>query len=308
MSSHDRLPPTERAHPAVTDLAALSTPDLLAAMNTEDGLVPDIVREQLPAIARAVESVEGRLRDGGRLVYVGAGTSGRIALMEAAEARPTFGVPADMVLGVIAGGLPAITASQEGAEDDTDAARDKIEELGVGAADAVVGISASGRTPYVIAAVQEARRRGALTIGISCDDDAPLVVEVDIPICPVVGPELVAGSTRLKAGTAQKLVVNMLTTAVMVRLGRVHGQLMVDLQAVNEKLRRRAQRIVEEISGRSGPEVDAALLEAGWSPKLAVVMLDRGVSADAARRLLATGQSLPELLAEQAHNDAGPPR
>jgi N-acetylmuramic acid 6-phosphate etherase len=299
VSSFDQLPPTERPHPVVTDLAAMSTFDLLAAMNDEDGLVPEIVREQLPAIARAVEAVEGRLRDGGRLVYVGAGTSGRIALMEAAEARPTFGVPPGMVIGVIAGGLPAITESQEGAEDDTGAAVHQMAELGVGAADAVVGISASGRTPFVVAAVQEARRLGALTIGISCDDVAPLVTEVEIPICPVVGPELIAGSTRLKAGTAQKLVLNMLTTAVMVRLGRIHGQLMVDLQAVNEKLRRRAQRIVEEISGRSGPDVEQALVEAGWSPKVAIVMLDRGVDADTAHRLLATGQSLPELLAER---------
>jgi N-acetylmuramic acid 6-phosphate etherase len=303
VSSSQQLPPTERAHPAVTDLAALSTPDLLAAMSAEDVLVPEIVREQLPAIARAVEGVERRLRAGGRLVYVGAGTSGRIALMEAAEARPTFGVPPDMVVGMIAGGLPALTASQEGAEDDTVAAEREIDELDIGPGDAVVGISASGRTPYVIAAVRQARRRGALAIGLSCDDGAPLVDEVEIAICPVVGPELVAGSTRLKAGTAQKLVVNMLTTAVMVRLGRIHGQLMVDLQAVNEKLRRRAQRIVEEVSGRPGPDAEAALVEAGWSPKLAIVMLDRGVGPDDARRLLATGQSLPELLADHDRTD-----
>lgn len=303
MSSADRLPLTERPHPAVTDLAGLSTPDLLAAMNAEDSLVPKAVAAQLPAIARAVDAIEQRLRDGGRLVYVGAGTSGRIALMEAAEARPTFGVPPDMVIGAIAGGLPALTASQEGAEDDTEAARRTIDEVDISAADAVVGISASGRTPYVIAAVQEARRRRALTIGVSCDDGAPLVSEVDIPICPIVGPELIAGSTRLKAGTAQKLVANMLTTAVMVRLGRVHGQLMVDLQPVNEKLRRRAQRIVEEVSGRSTAEAEAALLAAGWSPKLAIVMLTRGVDADAARRLLASGQSLPELLAAEDRDD-----
>jgi len=303
VSAADPLPPTERRHPAVSDLGALSTPDLLAAMNAEDSIVPEVVRGQLPAIARAVAAIEQRLRGGGRLVYVGAGTSGRIALMEAAEARPTFGVPADMVLGDIAGGLPAITASQEGAEDDTDAARKRIGELAIAPGDAVVGISASGRTPYVIAAVQEAHRRGALTIAVSCDDGAPLVSEAHIAICPVVGPELIAGSTRLKAGTAQKLVANMLTTAVMVRLGRVHGHLMVDLQAVNEKLRRRALRIVEEVSGHSSAQAEAALLEAGWSPKLAIVMLTQGIGAEDARRLLATGQSLDEILAIEVRED-----
>jgi N-acetylmuramic acid 6-phosphate etherase len=299
VTSPDRLPPTEQPHPAITDPGALSTIDFLAAMNTEDSLVPEVVREQLPVIGRAVDAVAVRLRAGGRIVYVGAGTSGRIALMEAAEARPTFGVPPEMVVGLIAGGLPAITESQEGAEDDIEAARRAIAELAVGPDDAVVGISASGRTPYVVSAVREARRRGALTIGLSCVDGAPLVTDAEIPITTVVGPELIAGSTRLKAGTAQKLVANMLTTAVMVRLGRVHGQLMVDLQAVNEKLRGRAQRIVEEVIGRTGPDVDAALREAGWSPKLAIVMLARDVGAEGARRLLATGQSLPELLAEE---------
>lgn len=297
-------PITERLNEASGSLDALSTGEMLELINAEDAGVPAAVARELPAIARAVDELAERLRAGGRLVLLGAGTSGRLALMQAAEARPTFGIPATTVVGVMAGGRTAESLPREGAEDDSSAGQQEIGALEVTERDAVVGISASGRTPFVLAALAEARARGALTVGLCCDHPAPLSEAVDIAIHPVVGPEVVAGSTRLKAGTAQKLVLDMLTTGVMVRLGRVHGNLMVGVQGTNAKLRRRARRIVEQVTGLSGEQVESALAEADWSARVAIVMLVRRVAAGEARRLLEGGVALRELIGEQPRTEA----
>ena len=281
------LPPTERSNEASERLETHSTLEILELMNREDALVATAVGAQLRAIGEAVDEIVERIRSGGRLIYLGAGTSGRMATMEAAEAPPTFGVPPGTVVGLIAGGSDAVQAARERAEDDADGGAEEVRRLEVAAGDALVGVSASGRTPFVLAAVAEARRRGALTIGVCCDDAAPLASAADIAICPLVGPEILAGSTRLKAGTAQKLVLNMLTTAAMIRLGRVHGNLMIDVRATNAKLRERARRIVAEVSGAPEDEVAAALDATEWSARAAILMLTRGLSADEARAVSA---------------------
>lgn len=293
------LPATERANLAAIPLDEMSTLEMLERINGEDAGVASAVRAELPAVARAVDAIAERLRNGGRLILLGAGTSGRLALMQAAEARPTFGIPASMVTGAMAGGPDALTHSIEGAEDDVAAGGRQIEELAVAGQDAVVGISASGRTPFVLGALAKARERSALTIGLCCDDPTPMSDAVEIAIHPIVGPEIIAGSTRLKAGTAQKLVLDMLTTAVMVRLGFVHANLMVGVQGTNAKLRDRARRIVEQVTGRTGAPVDDALAAAGWSARLAIVMLARDVDVAEARQLLGTGARLADLIGEE---------
>ena len=289
------LPTTERSNEAIRPLDELSTPEILRLMNAEDGRVAQAVAHELPAVVRAVEEVTARLRGGGRLILVGAGTSGRLALMQAAEAPPTFGIPLTMVIGVMAGGPDALIRSKEGAEDDAVAGAAEMRRVDVKSDDSLVGISASGRTPFVLGALQEARVRSALTIGLCCDDPSAVSAAVDIAIHPLVGPEVLAGSTRLKAGTAQKLVLDMLTTAVMVRLGLVHSNLMVGVQGTNAKLRGRARRIAAEVSGRSDEQVEAALVEADWSARVAIVMLARRVDAAQARRLL-DARPLAEIL------------
>lgn len=291
MSRHE-LPPTERINEASRELATLGTLEILELMNAEDARVASAVGERLPAIRDAVDGIVGRLQHGGRLIYLGAGTSGRMATMEAAEAPPTFGVDPAIVIGLIAGGTGAVRAAREGAEDDAGGGAAEVDQLRVTADDAVVGVSASGRTPYVLAAVATARERGALTIGVCCDDAAPLVEAAEIAITPLVGPEILAGSTRLKAGTAQKLVLNMLTTAAMVRLGRVHGNLMVDVRPTNEKLRARAARIVGEISGAGQAEVAAALEATGWSVRAAILVLTRDMTP--AQAIEALGEATPD--------------
>lgn len=286
MTSHERdgLPPTERVNDASADLEARSTLEILQIMNREDAGVATAVGACLPVIRDAVDAIVARLADGGRLAYLGAGTSGRIATMEAAEAPPTFGVDPDTVIGVIAGGSGAVKAAHEGAEDDERGGADEVRRLGIGRRDALVGISASGRTPFVLGAVAEARSRGALTVGVCCDDEAPLAMATQFAICPLVGPEVLAGSTRLKAGTAQKLVLNMLTTTSMIRLGRVHGNLMVDVRATNAKLRERARRIVSQVTGADDEVVGAALAATNWSARAAIRAIAGGASAPHARR------------------------
>jgi len=291
------LPGTERANEATTPLDEMSTLDMLQLFNREDARIPAAVAAELPAVGLAVDAVADRLRRGGRLILLGAGTSGRLALMQAAEAPPTFGIPHTTVIGVMAGGSDAAVRPREGAEDDAAGGADQILGLEVGGSDAVVGISASGRTAFVLGALAEARARSALTVGLCCDHPAPVSEAVDIAIHPIVGPEIVAGSTRLKAGTAQKLVLDMLTTAVMVRLGLVHQNLMVGVQGTSAKLRARARRIVEQVSGLSGAPVEEALAESGGSARVAIVMLARGVGAAEATRLLATGRRLADILA-----------
>ncbi len=281
---------TERPNEASAGLETLGTRQILELMNAEDARIAAAVADQLEPITAAVDAIVSRVRAGGRLIYLGAGTSGRLATMEAAEVPPTFGVPPGMVVGLIAGGTDAVQAAREGAEDDTAGGATEVRRLDVGERDALVGVSASGRTAFVLAAVAEARSRGAVTIGVCCDDRAPLAEVTDIPICTVVGPEVLAGSTRLKAGTAQKLVLNMLTTAAMIRLGRVRGNLMIDVRPTNVKLRERARRIVIDISGANDAEVDAALTATGWSARAAVLVLTKGLTADEA---LAAADQLP---------------
>lgn len=275
----DRLA-TEQINPRTADLDRLDTPGILERLNDEDQQVAPAVRQALPAIARAVDLAVERWRRGGRIVLFGAGTSGRLATLDAAELGPTFGVPPDRYLARIAGGPIALQRSVEGAEDDAaDGARAAAD---LTAEDLAFGLAASGRTPWVIAALEVARRRGAATVGLACVPDPALAGLVDVAIVVVTGPEAIAGSTRLKAGTAQKLVLNAFSTALMIRLGKVYGNLMVDVQATNEKLRRRAARLVERIAGVDRLTAERALTEAG-DVKTAIVTLRLGISVAEAR-------------------------
>jgi len=291
---------TEAARPDLADLDDRSTTDLVNLLVDEDALIAPAVGRARAAIAAAVDVVSQRLRAGGRLVYVGAGTSGRLAVLDAAELLPTYGAGTDMVVALVAGGSSAVMEAAEGAEDDEDAARADIDRTGVGPADVVVGISASGRTPYVLAAVEAAAKAGAATIGIANNSDSALGRQVEHAIEVATGPEVVAGSTRMKAGTAQKLVLNTLSTAVMVRLGKVYGNRMVDMRVTNEKLWRRGQRIVAEVTGADAAEADKVLGEADGQVKIAIVVLLSGVGADEARhRLARAGGSVRDALGEE---------
>lgn len=259
---------------------------IVALMNREDRKVAQAVGRDLPKIARAVDAIVERLKSGGRLIYVGAGSSGRIGVLDASECPPTFGTPAWLVRGLIAGGAKALTKAVEGAEDNAaDAARD-LSALRLTARDAVVGIAASGTTPYVVAAVKYARAKGAFTAGVACNAKAPLAKAAEIGIVTEVGPEVLTGSTRLKAGTAQKMVLNMLSTATMVRLGHAYDNLMIDVGKANAKLQERAKRILQEASARDASAVGHALRQSGHDLRVALVMVKRGLSASAARKCL----------------------
>lgn len=281
---------TEQTDPRYAEIDRLPTAELAALMNDADASVPAAVAAAIPALVPAIDAIVERLAAGGRLIYVGAGTPGRIGLLDAAECPPTFGTDPETVQGIIAGGNTAITRAVEGVEDNTEAGVADLTDRNVGAGDAVLGLTASGRTPYVLAALAEARRRGAVTIGLSCNAHAELSDVVEFPIEVAVGPEFIAGSTRLKAGTAQKLVLNMISTISMVRLGKTHGNLMVDLVATNEKLQARAIRMVQEITGATAEAAETALAGAGWHVKTAVVMIERSTDADTARVLIEAGQ------------------
>lgn len=278
---------TEQPNPVSSDIDTLPTQEILEIMNAEDHKVAEAVRSQIPGIAQAVDSIVRALGDGGRLFYVGAGTSGRLGVLDASECPPTFHVPPELVQGVIAGGEPALTRSVEAAEDDPARGAADLRELGLTPRDVVVGIAASGRTPYVLGAVAAARALGAVTIGISCTPGSELSQQVAIPIEPLPGPEVVAGSTRLKAGTATKLVLNMLSTATMIRLGYVYGNLMVNVQPTNVKLRDRARRIVAQAAQVDAAKASTLLESAGGSVKTAIIMGRRGLDRAAAERLLA---------------------
>ncbi|MFA0784775.1 N-acetylmuramic acid 6-phosphate etherase [Fervidibacter sacchari] len=264
---------SEQRNPASMFLDQLDVEAILTLINDEDHKVAPAVRQEIPAIAQAVRWAVRGLSRGGRLIYVGAGTSGRLGIMDAAECPPTFGTPPDWVIGVIAGGPQAVFRAVEGAEDDMEAGREEMRKLGVGENDVVVGLSVSGRTPFVIAAMDEARKRGAKTVAITVNRDAPIAAVADVVIAPVVGPEIVAGSTRMKAGTAQKLILNMISTATMVRLGRVRSNLMIDLRTWSVKLRERAKRIVAQLAGVSIPEAEKALEANNWEVRKAVAWL-----------------------------------
>jgi N-acetylmuramic acid 6-phosphate etherase len=261
--------------------------EIVRLMNREDRKVAIAVEREIPAIARAVDGIVGRIEKGGRLIYVGAGSSGRIAVLDASEWPPTFGTSPELVKALIAGGARAIVQSVEGAEDRTqDAVRD-LEKIRLTANDATVGIAASGTTPYVIAAIRYAKKKGALTIGVTSNKRSPLAKTTKIAITPMVGPEVLTGSTRLKAGTSQKMVLNMLSTATMVRLGRAYDNLMIDLGQTNTKLRERAKRILEQASGKGMYAVAHAVRQSDHDLRLALVMLKKKVSAAEARKDLA---------------------
>ena len=270
-----------------------STTELVELMNRADRVVPEAVAGARDELATAIDAVVGQLQRGGRLVYVGAGSSGRIAAVDAAECESTFSTPPGLVVAVVAGGIQASPLEQEAAEDDRGAGRAAMRELAVGPNDAVVGVSASGRTPYVLGAIETAAERGARTIGIVSVESSELGRAVDHEVAVVVGPEFLAGSTRLKAGSAQKLVLNAISTISMIRLGKTFGNLMVDVNATNEKLRARVLRIVETATGVSGARVEEALAAADGNAKVAVVSLLAGIDADNARaRLDAAGGSI----------------
>ena len=278
---------TEQQNPNSTQIDEASTREILEIINTEDHLVPPAVRREIPYIERAVDIVVDALRAGGRLIYVGAGTSGRLGVLDAAECPPTFGTPPEMVVGLIAGGTEAMFVAQEGAEDrEEDGARD-LSLIGVSPSDVVCGIAASRRTPYVVGAVNHARDIGARTLFVTCNPRSEFDLNVDVAICPVVGPEVVMGSTRMKSGTAQKLVLNMITTASMVRLGKTYGNMMVDLKATNKKLVERSRRIVMTVTGVGYEEASRTLSEADGHVKTALVSLLAGVDISEARRRLA---------------------
>jgi N-acetylmuramic acid 6-phosphate etherase len=279
---------TEAWHPDAADLDLRPTAELVSLMSAEDARVPAAVAAAQPAITRAIDAIADRLRAGGRLVYVGAGTSGRLALVDAVECESTFGVPAGSVVALVAGGPDSAATAQEAAEDDPDAGRKAVRDLGIDERDAVVGLSASGRTPYVLGALEEARRAGAATVAVVSVEDSELGAAVDHEIAVPVGPELIAGSTRLKAGTAQKLVLNMISTIAMVRLGKTFGNLMVDVVATNSKLRSRVRRIVIHATGAQPKAVDAALTDADGDAKVAIVALLAEVDAATARSRLHT--------------------
>jgi N-acetylmuramic acid 6-phosphate etherase len=288
---------TEQRNPATLDVDTRSTAEILAIMNEEDRRVPLAVGEALPQIARAVDEIVNRWRRGGRLFYFGAGTSGRLGVLDASECLPTFSSPPEQVQGFIAGGDTALRRSVEGAEDHPERGAADVARAEVGPHDVVVGIAASGATPYVIGALREAQTRGAFTVGVACNRGAPLSAYADVPIEVEVGPEVITGSTRLKAGTAQKLILNMLTTASMICSGKVYGNLMVDLTASNAKLRRRAQRIVREVTGVAEKEAVRLLEATEYRTKPAILMAVAGCSAaEADRRLEAAGGFLRRAL------------
>jgi N-acetylmuramic acid 6-phosphate etherase len=279
-------PVTEVAAEAHEDLDLRSTQELVELINEEDATVPAAVRHAASNLAEAIDAIVERLERGGRLVYVGAGSSGRLALVDAAECGPTFGVPPGQVIAVIAGGAEAVAVAQEAAEDDYGAGSADLTAVDIGPDDAVVALSASGGTAYVLGAVSAARAAGALTVGVVSTHDSELARLVDHEVAAVVGPEVIAGSTRMKAGTAQKLILNTISTVSMVRLGKTFGNLMVDLVASNAKLRARARRAVALATNASEGQVETALEAAGGDAKVAIVSLLAGLDAAGARSRL----------------------
>jgi len=277
---------TEQRNPRTVDLDRIPVRAVLERINAEDKLVAEAVAGEIPWIEQAVERVVTAFRAGGRLIYAGAGTSGRLGVLDAAECPPTFGTPPELVRGIIAGGLPALTGAIEGAEDRGEEAVTALADLNVGPNDVVLAIAASRRTPYALAALEEARRRGAATIFLTTNPRDSLTVQVDVAICPVVGPEALMGSTRMKSGTAQKLVLNMITTASMVRMGKVYENMMVDLMATSRKLVERSRRTVMMVTGLDYDAATRAIESAEGSVKSAIVMTRARVDLDEARRRL----------------------
>ena len=282
---------TEQVDAKFHMLDVMSVSELLSAMNESDAEVPRAVALQLPAIEKAIDGVVDRMMQGGRLIYIGAGTSGRLGVLDAAECGPTFSVSEDQVLALIAGGDSALRLPAEGAEDKPQAGASDLKAQNLTSRDAVVGIAASGRTPYVLGALAYAKEIGALTIGLTCNPNSEISKIVDCPIEIDSGPELLAGSTRLKSGTAQKLVLNMISTITMVRLGKTFGNLMVDLQITNGKLKDRAIRIIEKATGASRTLSEKALSDSGHEVKVAILMLLLDIDSESARERLRASQN-----------------
>jgi N-acetylmuramic acid 6-phosphate etherase len=277
---------TEQRNKASKNLDHMSSREIVLLMSREDQKVPAAVAREIPSITHAVDGIVARMQAGGRLIYVGAGTSGRLGVLDASECPPTFGTSPQLVRALIAGGRRAITHPVEGAEDNTANARRELKQLHVTRNDTVVGIAASGTTPYVLTAIDYAKRRGALTIAVTANRKSPLAKAARISITPDVGPEVLTGSTRLKAGTAQKMVLNMLSTATMVRLGHAYENLMIDLTKTNRKLIDRARRILMEATGKNVSDVEHALRQSKHNLRVALVMLKRRISAERARKSL----------------------
>ncbi|GGW79490.1 N-acetylmuramic acid 6-phosphate etherase [Alteromonas halophila] len=281
---------SEGRNPDTMDIDTLPTEAILARINHEDAKVAPAVASLVPAIADVVDATVPRIQRGGRLIYVGAGTSGRLGILDAVECRPTFSVPDTLVVGVIAGGEQALTHAVEGAEDDSDQGEQDMLSLNIQSDDVIIGLSASGRTPYVSGALACARRNNCFTAAIACSPDAAIFAHADVPLCAVVGPECLTGSTRMKSGTAQKLILNMLSTALMIRLGKTYQNLMVDVNASNAKLKARAVRIVMQATDCDAEAAREVLAAAGNETKVAILMQLTGCDAAAARTRLTRHQ------------------
>lgn len=296
---------TETRNAASLDIDARSTADILAIINAEDAKIAPAIASQIPAIAKAVDAIVHALQSGGRLVYIGAGTSGRLGILDATECPPTYSTDPEQIIGIIAGGREAVFRSVEHAEDDEELAVADLQIVHFNAKDILVGIAASGRTPYVVSALRYAQGLGATTVALTCTADNPMQKHADMVITPVVGAEVVTGSTRMKAGTAQKLVLNMLSTAAMIRMGKVYRNLMVDVKPSNAKLVQRQKNIVAEATGCDAATAEQALAAAAGEAKTAIVMLLLGVPADAARAALAQGQgNIRKTLQHHAEEDS----
>lgn len=288
----DSIPLTEQENPRTEQISSLSTADIVHLMNDEDARVAKAVAEVLEDVTRAIDQIVERIQAGGRLFYIGTGTSGRLGVLDAAECPPTFGVSPDLIQAVIAGGYDACYRAVEASEDDAAAGARDLEQRGFTKADALVGIAASGRTPYTVGAIEYARRIGALTIAITCAPESAITKAAEISIAPLVGPEVIAGSTRLKAGTAQKLILNMVSTATMIKLGYVTGNRMTNMQTRNVKLRARAIRILRSESGLDEPQAEASLDEANGNLPVALVMSQTGRSRAEAEAALAQARGV----------------
>jgi N-acetylmuramic acid 6-phosphate etherase len=286
---------TEQRNPASAAIDAVSTMEMVRIMNDEDAKVAPAVATELPAIARAIDAVTERIQHGGRLIYIGAGTSGRLGVLDASECPPTFSTDPSLVVGLIAGGDHALRHSIEAVEDRADEGASALKAIDLTASDAVVGIAASGRTPYVLGAMAYARETGAITIGLSNSANSGLAATVDIAITPLPGPEIITGSTRMKAGTAQKLVLNMLSTGVMIKLGKTFGNLMVDVQPSNAKLQIRSLRIVQEATGLPESEAEALLAASNGEIKTAIVAALGNVDGRTARETVARHHGIVRL-------------
>jgi len=277
---------TEERNPVSMKIDQMDTEEIIRLINQEDAKVAEAVRAKIPAIKKAVDMIVDKMRKGGRLFYVGAGTSGRLGILDAVECGPTFGVENGKVVGILAGGEKAMSVAQEDTEDDFNMGAKEVKKYSINDLDSVIGIAASGNTPYVLGTIEEAKKHGALTIGLVCIIGSTLEKKVDVIIAPFVGPEVITGSTRMKAGTAQKMVLNIISTTVMIKLGKVYSNLMVDLNSSNYKLRERAKNIFMEITNANYEIAAEYLKETDYNIKAAIVMYQKGVTLEKAMKLL----------------------